>query len=65
LAVEAQLLTESMVVATTKSISSSNDAIRDKVGGFKITERPIPVKFEVGKFALTREGKQSAKHLAT
>ena len=64
LAIEAQLLAENMVVANTKSIGSSGNAIRDKVGSFRIKKRPIPIKFKYNSSTLTKDGKNSAKQLA-
>jgi outer membrane protein OmpA-like peptidoglycan-associated protein len=53
-----------MVVANTKKVGSSGNAIRDKVGSFRIKKRPIPIRFETGKPTLTKDGKNSAKQLA-
>jgi len=65
LAIEAQLLAENMVVATTKSYGSpSSGTMRDNIGSFKITKRPIPIKFNPGKSTLTSAGKNSAKQMA-
>jgi outer membrane protein OmpA-like peptidoglycan-associated protein len=62
-AIEAQLLAEELPVVPTKSFGPSG-FMRDKIGTFKITKRPIPIKFKTGKSTLTRQGKNSAKQLA-